>query len=369
MKKILFLIHDLGHGGAEKVLVNLVNHMDRNKFDITVMSLFDVGVNKQFLKSDITYKSCFKRMPKGNSHLMKILSPQRLHKWLIKDHYDIEIAYLEGPCSRIISGCPHPNTKLISWIHCTMQNTKMLSASFRSLKEAQQCYRRMNIMVFVSKGVMEAFSQCCPTANQKIVIYNTNESSLIQTKSAQVSPHPLPPAKFHWCGIGKVEENKGFDRMLRIQKRLLEEGYDIHYHIIGTGSLETALKEWCHTNGIHRTVSFEGYQTNPYVFLKNCDFYACASYSEGFSTAATEALIVGTPVCTVDVSGMKEMLGENNEYGIVTENNEDALYAGIKRLLDDPRLLQYYTEQAVLRGKAFSTEETVRAVEDMLLSL
>ena len=51
MKKILFIIHDLGHGGAEKVLVNLVNHMDRNKFDITVMSLFDVGVNKQFLKN------------------------------------------------------------------------------------------------------------------------------------------------------------------------------------------------------------------------------------------------------------------------------------------------------------------------------
>ena len=45
MKRILFLIHDLGQGGAEKVLVNLVNHMDANQFDITVMSLFDVGIN------------------------------------------------------------------------------------------------------------------------------------------------------------------------------------------------------------------------------------------------------------------------------------------------------------------------------------
>ena len=53
MKKILFLIHDLGQGGAEKVLVNLVNNMDREKFDITVMSLFDVGVNRQFLAPHI----------------------------------------------------------------------------------------------------------------------------------------------------------------------------------------------------------------------------------------------------------------------------------------------------------------------------
>ena len=55
--------------------------------------------------------------------------------------------------------------------------------------------------------------------------------------------------------------------------------------------------------------------------------------------------------------------------GIVTENNEEALYQGIKRLLDDPALLAYYNEKAAQRGKSFSTENTVRAVEDMLLSL
>ena len=97
--------------------------------------------------------------------------------------------------------------------------------------------------------------------------------------------------------------------------------------------------------------------------------FVCASYAEGFSTAATEALIVGTPVCTVEVSGMKEMLGENNEWGIVTENDEEALYQGIKRLLDDPELLTHYKEKAAERGRTFSTENTVKAVEEMLLSL
>ena len=66
MIKILFLIHDLGQGGAEKVLVNLVNHMDTDKFDITVMSLFDCGENKQFLSRKIKYKYCYKKMIKGN---------------------------------------------------------------------------------------------------------------------------------------------------------------------------------------------------------------------------------------------------------------------------------------------------------------
>ena len=95
----------------------------------------------------------------------------------------------------------------------------------------------------------------------------------------------------------------------------------------------------------------------------------CSSHSEGFSTAATEALIVGTPVCTVDVSGMKELLGEDNEYGIVTENSEEALYQGIKQLLDNPALLTHYKEKAQERGKMFSTTQTVSAVENMLEAL
>ena len=55
------MIPNLGHGGAEKVLVNLVNHMDKEKFDITVMALYDGGVNKAFLSTDVKYKACFKR--------------------------------------------------------------------------------------------------------------------------------------------------------------------------------------------------------------------------------------------------------------------------------------------------------------------
>ena len=85
MKKILFLIHDLGHGGAEKVLVNLVNNMDPKQFDITVMALFGGGVNEQFLKPHIRYRTVFKKSFPGNSRVMKLFSPEQLHKWFIKE--------------------------------------------------------------------------------------------------------------------------------------------------------------------------------------------------------------------------------------------------------------------------------------------
>jgi glycosyltransferase involved in cell wall biosynthesis len=169
--------------------------------------------------------------------------------------------------------------------------------------------------------------------------------------------------------VGTLKESKGYARLLRIIAKLHSQRYPIQLHILGIGPMEQTIKSYIQENHLEQVVILQGYQTNPYKYVSKCDLFVCASFAEGFSTAATEALIVGTPVCTVEVSGMKEMLGENNELGIVTENNEEALYQGIKRLLDDPALLAHYKEKALERGKTFSTENTVKAVEDMLLSL
>ena len=367
MTKLLFLIHDLGHGGAEKVLVNLVNNMDPQQFDITVMALFGGGVNEQFLKPHIRYQTVFQRPFRGNSHIMKLLSPGMLHKLFIRERYDIEISYLEGPSARIISGCPDPDTKLVSWIHVEQHTVKRAAVSFRSYGESLRCYSRFHRTVCVSEYVMKDFLSIYPTLDYVSVLYNTNETAQIIEKSAQ--PVDIRQDAFCWCGVGKLLPSKGFDRMLRIQKRLLDSGYQTHFYALGEGKQRAELEAMAQELGITDNVTFLGYQTNPYKYVAKCDLFVCASHAEGFSTAATEALIVGTPVCTVEVSGMKEMLGENDEYGFVTENDEDALYQGIKKLLDTPDLLEHYRRQAALRGKDFRTEETVKAVEEMLLNL
>lgn len=367
MQKLLFLIHDLGHGGAEKVLVNLVNNMDPQQFDITVMALFGGGVNEQFLKPHIRYQTVFQRPFRGNSHIMKLLSPGMLHKLFIRERYDIEISYLEGPSARIISGCPDPDTKLVSWIHVEQHTVKRAAVSFRSYGESLRCYSRFHRTVCVSEYVMKDFLSIYPTLDYVSVLYNTNETAQIIEKSAQ--PVDIRRDAFCWCGVGKLLPSKGFDRMLRIQKRLLDSGYQTHFYAMGEGKQRAELEAMAQELGITDSVTFLGYQTNPYKYVAKCDLFVCASHAEGFSTAATEALIVGTPVCTVEVSGMKEMLGENDEYGFVTENDEDALYQGIKKLLDTPDLLEHYRRQAALRGKDFRTEETVKAVEELFMEL
>ena len=152
-------------------------------------------------------------------------------------------------------------------------------------------------------------------------------------------------------GIGKLLLSKGFDRLLKITKKLVDNGYPVHLYILGIGPEEENMKKYVMDNNLEKVVDLLGYQVNPYKYMKKCDLFVCASHAEGFSTAATEALIVGLPVCTVEVSGMREMLGEHNEFGIVTDNNDEALYKAIKQLIDNPGMLEFYRNQAKDRGK------------------
>lgn len=369
MKKILFFIPNLSVGGAEKVLVNLVNNMDKDKFDITVQVLFAGGVNEQFLNKDIKFKYCFKKTFKGNSQILKLFKPSTLYKKFIKEKYDIIVSYLEGPTARIVSGCKDKDIKLVSWIHIQQETKESFSYAFKNYEEAQNCYLIFDKIICVSKYVMSDFLSLCDYKGDIGVLYNTNETAQIIELSKKELDKPLDATTFNICVVGKIKKNKGIERLMNINKRLNQNGYDVHFYFLGKGSMESFVTEFADKNGLSGRTTLLGYQTNPYNYIKNCDLLVCGSFAEGFSTVATEALIVGTPVCTVEVSGMKEMLGENNEYGIVTENNEDALYEGIKKLLDNPELLAHYKQQAKIRGKDFSTENTVQAVEGMLLCL
>lgn len=369
MKKILFLIHDLGQGGAEKVLVNLVNNMDRSKFDITVTVLFGKGVNEQFLAPDIHLNVIFPQEFPGNSHVMKLFSPVQLHRLCVKEHYDIEVSYLEGPSARIISGCQDNTTKLVSWIHVEQHTMDKLAKSFRSKQEAINAYNRFDQTICVSEYVKQDFCHILDFQKPCNVLYNTVESDKIITSSVEPAMEIINDDKFNLVAVGTLKEIKGYERMLRIIKRLRDEKYPIRLYILGIGPQQPLLEQYINNNQLSDTVVLLGYKTNPYKYVSKCDLFLCASFAEGFSTAATEALILNIPVCTVEVSGMKEMLGMNNEYGMVTDNNEEALYKGLKQLLDAPELLKTYKEQAAKRGKMFSTEKTVHAVEKMFLSL
>lgn len=366
MTKILFLIPTLMHGGAEKVLVNLVNNLDPTKYEVTLYSIFDEGVNKQFLKSHVKNRSRFKKVFRGNSQIMKLFSPQFLYRFLIKDDYDIVVSFLEGPAARIVSGCTDPNTKKIAWIHTEMTDERIAKIGFRSLKEARALYEKFDHIAGVSKNVTAAFKKNITDKVPVSVLYNVIETEQITEKGKVSADGFADDTTQKICSAGKIVKVKGFERLLEVHHRLMREGLKHEVCIIGKGTEQSNLEDKARELGLSQSFRFLGFDENPYRFISKADLYVCSSLREGFSTAVTEALILGIPCVSTDVSGAGELLGENNEYGLVTGNNTEALYQGIKEMLTDPGKLSYYRKQAKIRGELFSKEKTVKAVENLL---
>lgn len=369
--KILFFIHDLSYGGAEKVLINLVNNMDSNCFDITVQTMFDVGVHKNKISESIKYIPGFKYMFRGNSYFFKLFSPKFLYKYFVRQDYDIIVSYLEGPTARIISGCQNKLIKKVCWIHIQLDDLNMYKLGFRNSSEADCCYNSFDKIICVSNTVLDSFSKIAPKVNvDREVLYNTNETEEILVKSKEkVNDVYFDQNIINICSVAKITESKGYDHLAHVHQKLIKEGLKHHIYILGVGEQREEIELYLKRNNLTDSFTFLGFKENPYKYISKCDLYICSSHKEGFSTAVTEALILGIPVVSTLCSGAQELLGYNNEYGLVVENSENGIYYGLKYMLTHPKELLRYRELAKQRGLYFSKEKTVKAVEEMFLKV
>lgn len=365
MKKVLFLIPTLSHGGAERVLVNLVNRLDKSKYEITVKTLFDCGVYRDSLAEDIKYSYVFSGEPfRANTYYFDMFSPKSLFKKYISDKFDIEISYLEGPTARIISGSDNPNR--ICWIHSDLSSDKLFARSFRSIKEAEIGYGSFKKIIAVSETAADGMRKHLPQSDIS-VLYNTVDSD----ETIRLSKESVDDVRFDMnclrvCSVGRLRTVKRFDRLIKAHKKLLDEGITHKLYVFGEGDSEKELLALINELGVSQTCFLMGHTSNPFKYVARSDLFVCSSEREGFSTAVTEALILGTPVVSTSVSGATELLGENDEYGIVTDNSTDGVYFGIKKMLSDSELRQKYASSALERGSFFSAEKTVASVEKML---
>lgn len=348
LKKILFVNTDLRGGGAEKILVNIVNRFDYSQYEVTVLTIFKEGINREDLNKEIKQEWIFKKPFKGYSRLALLFTSQFLFKRFIKsDNYDVIISFLEGFPSRIVAGCTNPNIKLISWIHLELyENT--IGYEFRNKNEAVKCYNKFHKIVSVAKTVQDHFTKCVTIPQDKLeVIYNPLEIDEIATK-AEINPYQKID-KIRFVTVGRLNPQKGYDRLVRIMKKLKSDGFDFELNILGMGPMEAELKKYVTDNDLSDQINFLGFQKNPYPYIKHADLFVCSSHKEGYSTVVTESVILETPVITTNCSGMEEILDYGNA-GIIVNNSEDALYEGLKNILNTNENLITLQEKTNLRA-------------------
>lgn len=360
--RVLFLIHTLGAGGAERALVNLVNNMDSSKFDITVETMFEDGINKGLLNNNINYISKKAPYPKGISIILKFFPSKLLYKFFIgKEKYDILIAYMHGAPVKVLA---KKQCKKIAWLHNGDPATSTMFENWFSEKKSFSSYASYDRIVGVCNSVSKSFEEYTGIDDVKVV-YNTLDTKQIKKLSLLQMQTDFDKSYVNIVSTGRLAKEKGYSRLLEVCKRLKEENYRFRLYLVGTGSEENKLKSLIKSYDLENTVFLLGFQENPYAYVNACDVFVCSSFTEGLSTATIEALILGKAIVSTDVSGAREIIGDS-EYGLVVENGTEGIYEGLKVLLDNPEKIDFFKAKALKRAPFFDTKNTVTAVESLI---
>ena len=377
--KILYLIESLSGGGAEKVLSTTIKNLNPSLFDITLCCITDIGKYKEEILPYVNYhyilpnpdnlKGLNKFLYRISYKLIYYHLPLRLiYRLFIPQGSQIEIAYIEGFATKLLSHSNNKKAKKIAWVHTDLVHNHWTDIIYKNFDEEAFAYSKYQQIITVSKTAEKTFLQIFKNIKvPTLTIYNPIDSEEIIRKSKEDKNIPTPnPGIFRIVSVGRLTKLKGYERLLSIIHQLKKEKYSIELWLIGDGDQLLNLKSYVEKYNLNGLVKFWGHQSNPYCIMSQCHLFVCSSFSEGYSTAVTESLILGIPVITTDCSGMHELL-EDNKYGIITGNSKLALYKGIKSILDDPKLLNHYRDQAIIRGKDFSLAFLIKQIESFLL--
>lgn len=362
--KILFLTNNLCGGGAERVLVNLANSLVERNYDVTVRALINAGENKSLLSSKVKYEYILKKAFRGINFLHVLP-----HKWIYNKvaygEFDIVVVYLHGVLTKIVSYAPETQ-KTVAYLHANMEKSAFID-SFGGKENIRKCFNTYNRIVAVSEDVKESFINVSDITDKRLVVkYNTFDVERIQKLAAESFESRFENKKgLSVCTVGNLKEVKGHKRLLSVVKKLKEDGMPVQLTIVGGGSLKEELQAYINDNELREYATLIGFDVNPYKYVAKSDLFVCSSYSEGFSSVVAESLFLGVPVVTTDCAGMRELLGSNNEFGVIVSNDEEGLYKGISNMVKNPECLEKYRLAALERGKLFDTENTVSAVEEM----
>lgn len=184
-RKLCFFVNSLYGGGAEKVMQTMLGHLDYNKFDVTLYSIHQEKLNDLY-PSNITYKYVYGNGRVGNyikSFVYTHFSPSLFYRLFIKGEYDVEVAFIEGYATRIVSGSTNEKSRKIAWIHTDLKNNHWTKIAYKSMAEECECYQQFDDVVSVSETVRKSAKDLFPKIKHSLCLYNPIDSKEIILKS------------------------------------------------------------------------------------------------------------------------------------------------------------------------------------------
>lgn len=384
-RKIAFVSNTMCVGGVERVLLELLKSLDYDRYEVTLylrssegelLSEVDERVHIRYwgivdseaslyaligiFRLSTVFRGIFNRglaRLHSNDWALNELYAVKSLPCDAHEIYDCIIAY-HGATAGVLSAALYhlKGRKRIAWIHG--RDPFPVCDRRRFEKE----YRKFDRIFSVSQSIKAVFSERYPKAAHAMTVsYNLIDRERIVALANITQPAFRPQALLT---VGRLVEVKGQQMIPATVRLLLDAGYDVHWYLVGDGSLREEIERECEKYNVTDHVILLGTQMNPYPYIKNCDIYVQPSFSEGYCTTTVEAKILQKPIVTTDAPGMREQFTSGENGLIVDAMTPEALFEGIKTLLDHPEMRQKFIDN--LKRESFDNNAELQKLYDFI---
>lgn len=385
MKSILFVALSLVTGGAEKSLVNLLNELSPDEYDIDLLLFKKEGM---FLAQIPEYVNLIEFKPlnllyskisvKNNKSLTRLAGTavskiftqndyaMREYRWryfykknvpVLEKHYDVAIAYIGGEVTYFVDNCVFAGRKL-AWVH-----TDYLNAGCKAECD-KEYYDRYNAIVTISEKCKKILQDEFKAINDRVYnVPNITSSVVIRNRACEFVPKEYGNEPRRILSIGRLVPLKRFDEAIRASKVLKDGGYEFVWYLIGNGECEEELRKMVLSEGVTDCFKILGSKENPYPYIKNADIIVQTSRYEGKSVVLDEAKILGIPIVSTNYETVYDQV-KNGSEGLIVEMDANSIAKGIEELLLNTE--KYDSIKTYLLERDYGNQKDVQLYRDII---
>jgi len=359
--KIFFIIHQMATGGATRVVLNLVNNLEEEKFNINLVVFSDVGELLSKVNKGVKIHNL-------NSSRVAF-GAKRLISLLIKEKPKIIFTGITHVNLTVALAIPIMKPFLKDTIFITREvNIPSVRAKYlKKSKKMDYLYKkvisRFDIVIAQSEYMRDDIIFSYELDSTKVLVVNNPIDIEYINKELKDSREEVIFSKdrINIVAVGMLRKQKAFEKLLSIFK-LLDDKY--HLHIIGEGSERVLLENKIDRLNIGNMVTLHGLKRNPYIYMKEADLVVLSSKYEGFPNVVLEANVCGKFIVANRCAGVNSEIIIDNLNGVLVENDN---YQEFADAIKKHALITHNREKIIDTTKKYNVKEVVDIYRDIFL--
>ena len=329
-KDLLFTDYNLGIGGIEKAQINLLENINYDKYNVTLILEKKEGEFLDKVNSKVKVRE-LKVSENKDVIIRKLINFTRklIFKIFEYDNYDFSCCYATYSYSgNKLARIASKNNAL--YIHSNYRNVFETKEEFREFFDTRNINEFKKI-VFVSKEAQKDFEKIYPSLKEKtMVINNFIDIKEVQELSKEKIEIKKSSNKKLFVFVGRLEDaSKKVTRAMNLVKEL----DDIELWIVGDGPDRNRYEEYVEKNNLQKEVKFLGRKLNPYPYMKKADYIILTSDYEGFPVTYLEAIALGKNIITTIPTSDDAI--DMHKYAYIVSKEEKEMVKQVKNIIKE----------------------------------